>query len=352
MLNFFAVIFAPSGMGVGDDIFQGFAEVLSPPCHSVYHFLIPITLFLAFAGLLMAAYKVQMGGDLGGLGTQLVLTLVIAVCIGDSKLPRWILDSTEILASSFNSMLNFSVGDVFVEYLKWLGIMTGSALPGVIVILAVLGAFGFGTGFIAVGAIAILLIATPWILLGLSYGAVLVGYLTQIAVVYIGISVLPIFLGMLLYEQTRGTGVRYIQGLVGILFWPLGWGIGFFVIHAIVKEGGPLWNLIFSTPVGIAMVALNVVLAGVLGCAIGLLLTGMLLGVVTKAPQIIGQAIATGSQVGTGIATAASSGGGGAVSSTFSAAAGIAQTAATSGGGGGGGGSGSGGGVGITPAPG
>jgi hypothetical protein len=336
----------PRGLGLTDDTMIAFADAIDGPCHTVYHLLVPLALFLAFAGLLMAAYRVQMGGDLSGLGTQLLLTLIVGVMIRDQFIPRYLLNLTEVMLSVFGNATNFTVGDIFVEYCKWLGILTAEALPVTITILVAIGFMGIGLGFIAVATIAILLIATPWVLLGLAYGAVLVGYFTHIAAIYFGIAVLPIFLGMLLYEQTRSTAIRYIQGLVAVTFWPVGWALGYFVVHGIIKEDGPLWELIFGgSATSIALNVINVALAGVLGSALALLLTGMLLAVLTKAPGFIARAIESGSQVGTGLASAAASGGTSAAGGTLGQAAGIGMSAVSSGMGGGGmGGGGKGGG--------
>lgn len=320
--------------GLTDSQLQDFAEILAPSCFQVYGVLKMFTMAIAFLGLLMAAYKVQMGGDLTTLGMQLVMTLLVAVSVSDYNFPRWFLDADIALASGFNSLIGFQVMETLLDFLAWIGFATLEALPVLITIMIAAGFWGIGTGFIALAAVSCLLIALSWILLGICYGVVLVAYLAQIAVLYIGIAMAPLFLGMLLYEKTRETGFKYIMGLVGIIFWPLGWNLGFLVLHSITKfPDGPLWTLFYATAFGAAFTAINIVLAGVLGLGVALLLFGVIWAVITKAPGVISAAITTGAQVGTGLMSAAAGGAASSLGMGVSAAGSVAMVAATGGGG-------------------
>ena len=38
--------------------------------------------------------------------------------------------------------------------------------------------------------------------------------------------VLPVFIAMIATDSLRGTGNNFVLGIVGIIFWPLGWALG------------------------------------------------------------------------------------------------------------------------------
>lgn len=363
----------PDGVGLSDTTLQTIATTLADPVGKVYGMLRMFTMALAFLGLLLAAYRVQMGGDLSGLGTQLVMTVLVGVCMYDGpmggvtggNLPRWFLDGDEALARGFNDFLTVTrtkaagatpIKAVLDDYIAWAGAMTLEALPALVVIMIAAGFWGIGVGFIALAAVSCILIALTWVLLGVAYAGVLVAYCIQVAVLYIGLALAPLFLGMLLYEKTRDSGFKYFMGLFGILFWPLGWNLGFLVIDSIIwydfgsVTGGPMFDLFFHGAFGGTFQALNIVLAGVLGLAVSLLIFGLIWAILTKAPGIISSAITSGAQMGTGLVSAAASGAmsgvGGAASIGMSAgmmaasggasgAGGAAKGAAGAGGGGG-----------------
>jgi hypothetical protein len=50
-------------------------------------------------------------------------------------------------------------------------------------------------------------------------------YILQTAILFIGYSLSPIFFGMLMFPSLQQTGRNYLLNLVGIMIWPLGWGV-------------------------------------------------------------------------------------------------------------------------------
>ncbi len=51
------------------------------------------------------------------------------------------------------------------------------------------------------------------------------GYILQNAILFIGYALSPVFIGMLAFPSLDHVGRRYLLGLVGVMAWPLGWGV-------------------------------------------------------------------------------------------------------------------------------
>lgn len=313
--------------GIGDsDLVTKFCEPLALTCSSVYDTLRMFTIALAFVGLLHSAYKVQMGGDLSTLGSQLVMTLLVAVCL--DYVPVWILNAEIALGPNLNASLGFDTKSTLVHYTEELGWDTLSALPGLIVYFA-LGFLGIGIGFIVLAAISLLMIALAWVMCGMTWGAVMVGYLVQIASVYVALALAPIFLGMLLYEKTRETGTKYFMGIIGVLFWPLGWALGFKVLYVTIDM---VHDLLFKSSDAAALQTVNALMAGLISAGFAILEAGFAWAVLTKAPKMISEAITAGSQFGSGLISAGASGGASTAGSALSAAGAVGAMAMTGGG--------------------
>ena len=312
------VNFVPFGMNNGD--VQTYAGILNGYCAFVYSGLRMFTVALAFMGLLQAAYKTQMGGDLSGLGTQLVMTVVVSVALVWA--PIWILDAEYTLGPVLLDELKIDVPHAFDMFINQLTDDLLSAIAGTIAEI-MLGFFFLGLQFM--GIISLIIIIIAFLIAGFTYGATIVGYLVQIAVVYMALAFLPIFLGMLLFERTRETGFKYIIGIVGILFWQLGWGMGFSMVSYIFQaaQNGINNNSVLTT--------INVVFGGIISALCAILEALLMWAILTKAPKIVNEAIVSGAQVGTGLMSAGASTVSGAASGAASAAGTVAMIAATGG---------------------
>jgi hypothetical protein len=314
-----AVDIIPYGMS-NDDVKNNFAAALATPCEQIYYVLRLFTVALAFAGLLQAAYKVQMGGDLSGLGTQLIMTVVVAATL--ALVPRWILDGYILLGPTLSQEIGVDVEGVMNDFLRMIGESLAVSI-GSQVAKMMLGFLFLGLMFI--GFIAIIIIIVAFIIAIIIYVLVIVAYLCQIAAVYLGLTIMPIFLGMLLFDKTRETGFKYIMGMVGILFWQLGWGLGFFVINETI---GSLNDSVTSVS---TLGAINFVFGGIVSAALCLTQALLMWAVLTKAPKIISAAIVSGSQIGSAMVSAGGSTMMGAASGAVSAGAQVGMMVATSG---------------------
>lgn len=317
-----AVNIVPYGVS-NESVQTGFAAALVGPCSIIYSKLRIFTIVIAFAGLLMAAYKVQMGGDLTGLGTQLVTTLLVAVSL--NYLPIWILNAEITLGPLLLQDLGISVKGVMDNFIKTLANTLLETIAGNIVRM-MLGFFFLGLMFM--GTIAIIVIIIAFCIAAVVYVAVIVAFLVQIAVVYIGLAIMPMFMGMLLFDKTRETGFKYILGMVGILFWQLGWALGFMCI----QSSFAFLNDALKT--NSTLGAVNFIFGGIIAACFAIIQSILMWSVLTKAPGIMSAAIVSGAQVGTGMVGAGASSIMSAASTAGSAAmavGGAAATAATGG---------------------
>lgn len=161
-------------------------------------------------------------------------------------------------------------------------------------------------------------------LLGLLASLILFyAYLVQKFILYVGYALSPIFIGFLAVQSLRSVGINYLQGLAGVMLWPLGWGVAALLTNGLIDfmsnqsflvvVGGPAGSDLYSLQnlIGVAALALWLIFSTIAG------------------PVILQKAIAAGSQVGAALASGAATAAGAAVT----AAVGTANSAALAGGG-------------------
>lgn len=59
-------------------------------------------------------------------------------------------------------------------------------------------------------------------------------YILQTAILFIGYAISPIFIGMLAFPSLQGTGRSYLFNLLGIMLWPLGWGVAGLITQGVI----------------------------------------------------------------------------------------------------------------------
>lgn len=295
---------APYGL---DNLFDPFYENIESKVEVVYGYMSTFCYVLAFAGLLITAYKIGMTGDLSGLGQQLLSTAVVAVAL--LNLPDWMMDAQDFLGWNFMIEMGYDPTAVIATYCGELAAVIAFSVMETI-------AFGLLTlNFVALitGCIIIILDLVLLILACLLWFGMIIGFMLQIASIYIGTAIGPLFLGMLLFPQTRENGIKYFLGLIGVLFWPLGWGLGMALVESSI-EMAPL----AMAELAILTTVLEPTFPGITLFIVALVQFIILYVVVTKAPSIVAKAITTGSQIGTALVSAAT----GAAMSTASSAVG------------------------------
>ena len=59
-------------------------------------------------------------------------------------------------------------------------------------------------------------------------------YVMQTAILYVGYSLSPVFVGFFMVPSLTEVGRRYFLKLVGVMFWPLGWGVAGLVTEGMI----------------------------------------------------------------------------------------------------------------------
>ncbi len=113
-------------------------------------------------------------------------------------------------------------------------------------------------------------------------------YLLQTVILFVGYGLSPIFIGFLAFQSLHEVGKRYFLNLVGVMIWPLGWGVAGLVtqsmidfmtdrtfLHANPLVGGDIYS--FQNLMGVAFLGIWLIFSTI------------------AAPVIIQKAVATGS---------------------------------------------------------
>ncbi len=60
-------------------------------------------------------------------------------------------------------------------------------------------------------------------------------YILQSAILFIGYALSPIFIGMLAFPSLQNVGRNYLLNLLGIMIWPLGWGVAGLITQGMIS---------------------------------------------------------------------------------------------------------------------
>lgn len=293
-------------------LFSSFFTDVGNMADDVYGTLSIFTYVLCFAGLLMTAYRMQMGGDFGALGMQLFGTLIVTIAL--RFLPGWVDSAQTVAGFAMLDSMGTDIGDIATSFVEEVAIFVGAELALVLVELTVLTSMI--AALITLLVIIVVAIVAVWV-----WVAVLLAYIVQTVSLQLGVAVAPIFLGMFMFPPTKETATKYFTGLIGILFWPLGWGIGFKLVDLLLD----VWHdiLIASTVLALLTPVWASVIDGFGYVVIGMMFWTM----IKKAPPLVNRAITTGTQIGAGLVSAGIASAGSTASSAISAAGSVASSA-------------------------
>lgn len=79
-----------------------------------------------------------------------------------------------------------------------------------------------------------LISAFLWCLSWLASAIVFFAYIVQKIILYMGYALSPIFIGFFAFRSLYDTARRYFLNLVGVMLWPLGWGIAGLVTQGLI----------------------------------------------------------------------------------------------------------------------
>jgi hypothetical protein len=80
------------------------------------------------------------------------------------------------------------------------------------------------------GLISAIFLVLGWLASAIEWWA----YILQTAILFIGYAMSPIFIGMLAFPSLQGTGRSYLFNLLGIMLWPLGWGVAGLITQGVI----------------------------------------------------------------------------------------------------------------------
>lgn len=75
-------------------------------------------------------------------------------------------------------------------------------------------------------------------------------YILQTAILFIGYALSPIFIGMLAFPSLQNTGRSYLLNLVGVMLWPLGWGVAGLITQGVIDFMTDR-SFLYAPPLGI-----------------------------------------------------------------------------------------------------
>lgn len=311
-----------------------FYEQLADVCTRCSDIMQVLAFVILFAGMMVQVYKGTFGGDLSGIFKHLLLTGLIISII--PFYAEWFLELQVVLGDDLLEALEvdpISLLENFGTSFAEAPFDTGSAPDIVFGIIDPMTWFEYFAKII--GAYAMVLFGI------IMYACFYVGFQIQIVAIYLGCAAGPLFLAMLLFEPTRDSAVKYHVGMVGICFWPLGWGLGMLFGEAMMEGGTALMYYITAFLTIAGGIVGGVVAAIGYFLIIVLVITWMLV-TLFGAPKVVQKAVTSGAQIGmslvqggistgTTIATTAISSATQMASGAAMAAGGVAITAATGG---------------------
>jgi hypothetical protein len=80
------------------------------------------------------------------------------------------------------------------------------------------------------GLISAIFMVLGWFASAIEWWA----YILQTAILFIGYAMSPIFIGMLAFPSLQGTGRAYLLNLLGVMLWPLGWGVSGLITQGVI----------------------------------------------------------------------------------------------------------------------
>lgn len=266
-----------------------FYEDLADLCTRASDLMVLFAMVLAFAGFVIQTYKGIMGGDLSIMFKHLLMIgIVVAVM---PHYAEWMLATQALLGNDLlialevdpiSMLINFGTSFADAPF------DTGSAPSIVFGVINPMTWFEYFAQVI--GAYLMVIVAMY------MYIAFFLGFQIQIMAIYLGCAAGPLFLGMLLFEPTRDSAVKYHVGMIAICFWPLGWGLGMLFGDALMALGmlaveEMLVYIAISPIVGSVIASLGIII-------LIIIVVAWFLVTLFGAPKVVQKAITTGAQIG------------------------------------------------------
>jgi hypothetical protein len=274
-------------------------------CVQLKQLLTPIAFLLLTAGLISSIVTGQKSGDayMRAIARTLVLVVVLTFLVS------WGNTITSIVDSTVKNVLKVDPTQIYDNYQNALAMKkTSDDNPSWWQKVFEIGATVFES----------IISAFLWLLGLVASGVVFYAYILQKIILYMGYALAPIFVGFLAIGSLFDIGKRYFLNLVGVMLWPLGWGVAGLITQGLIDFMTDQSFMQGSSLTGLG----GYTLQNFMGAA---LLGVWLIFSTIAAPVIIGRSISLGSLAGSSLMSGAATAGRSAVVTAATTGAAVAS---------------------------
>jgi hypothetical protein len=190
-------------------------------CLSLKTLLTPIAYLLITGGLIASTIAHHRSGNaqLQAIGKVIVLIMLIVF------LPTWGNQIVSIVDDTVKNVLKVDPAKIHDQYQA--ALQLNSSSNGNTSWWDKL--FNLTTSFVEC-LMSVAFIILGWLASTIEWWA----YILQSAILFIGYALSPIFIGMLAFPSLQNVGRNYLLNLLGIMIWPLGWGVAGLITQGVI----------------------------------------------------------------------------------------------------------------------
>jgi hypothetical protein len=200
--------------------FESLFPTFLAKCGELYNLLLVVAYMLFIVGVIVAApHHTKPNATIRLILRLLVLTALLAF------LPDWGNTAQQLLKDSILNGLGVDPGNVADQYNALLKVKRDSS-----------GLTDWWSFITTAQASLIDLIVTAilWVIGAFASFLLWWAYIFQQVILHLGYALSPILIGFMALHPLKHIGHRYLLNLVGVLLWPLGWGVAALVTQAVL----------------------------------------------------------------------------------------------------------------------
>jgi hypothetical protein len=190
-------------------------------CVQLKQLLMPLAFLLLTAGLISAIYTGQKSGST--YARAIVRTLILVMFL--TFLISWGNTITSVVDSTVKNTLQVDPTKIFDQYRAALDMQKANDNNQ-----------SWWEKVFSVRATIFesLISAFLWVLGWIASVIVFYAYIFQKIILYMGYALSPIFIGFFAFSSLYDIGKRYFLNLVGVMLWPLGWGVAGLITQGLI----------------------------------------------------------------------------------------------------------------------
>ena len=211
-----------------DSMFPNFAA----SCAALQSLLMPVAYLFLVTGMVLSTIAGHRSAEavLRSLGRTIVYIIVL------TQLVNWGNQIATITDNTVTNVLHANPSNVYQQYNQALQVQKSTTSQN----SWWQKLFNAGTSIFEA-----LISGLLWIFGLLASVIVFYAYLVQKFILYLGYALSPIFIGFLAIRAVNSIGTNYLLSLVGVMLWPLGWGVASLVTAGLITfmtDQSFLWN--------------------------------------------------------------------------------------------------------------